>query len=65
LDGYLEHGENNTPERCIATCRDKGFKYAGVQYGQSCLCGNSYGKYGTAHNCDFRCTGDSTKIFLC
>ncbi len=62
LDGYLEHGENNTPERCMATCREKGFKYAGVQYGQSCLCGNSYGKYGKADNCDFRCTGDSTKI---
>lgn len=62
LDGYLVRSQNNTPERCIATCREKGFKYAGVQFGESCLCGNSYGKYGPASNCDYKCTGDSSKI---
>jgi hypothetical protein len=62
LDGFLERSANNTPERCIATCRAKGFKYAGVQYGESCLCGNSYGKYGAADNCNMPCTGDAGKI---
>jgi hypothetical protein len=62
LDGFLERSRMNTPERCIAACRAKGFKYAGVQYGESCLCGNSYGKYGKADNCNYKCTGDSSKI---
>lgn len=62
LDGYLERSANNTPERCMAICKEKGFKYAGVQYGQSCLCGNSYGKFGATDNCNFKCTGDSSKI---
>jgi hypothetical protein len=57
LNGYLERSAINTPERCIQICRDKGFAYAGVQYGESCLCGNSYGKYGPADNCDYKCTG--------
>lgn len=58
LDGYLERSSQNTPERCIASCKAKGFKFAGVQYGESCLCGNSYGRYGPASNCNMRCTGD-------
>jgi hypothetical protein len=62
LDGYLEAGSTTTPERCIATCRAKGFPYAGLQDGKSCLCGNSYGRYGTADNCNKNCTGDSSKI---
>jgi hypothetical protein len=57
LDGYLERSAQNTPQRCIAICRAKGFRYAAVQYGESCLCGNSYGKYGPADNCDMPCTG--------
>jgi hypothetical protein len=62
LDGYLVRSQNNTPQRCIETCRDKGFAYAGVQYGESCLCGNSYGRFGEATNCDMKCTGDSGQI---
>ena len=62
VDGFQERSDKNTPERCIATCRAKGFKYAAVQNGQSCLCGNTYGKYGPATNCDSKCTGDPTKI---
>jgi hypothetical protein len=62
LDGFLERSRSNTPERCVETCRAKGFAYAAVQYGESCLCGNSYGKYGAADNCNYKCTGDSSKI---
>ena len=62
LDGFLQRSSNNTPQRCIETCRAKGFAYAGVQYGQSCLCGNSYGKFGEASNCNMKCTGDSSQI---
>lgn len=62
LNGHLERGSGNTPQRCIEACRQKGFAYAAVQYGQSCLCGNSYGKYGKADNCDYKCTGDPSQI---
>lgn len=62
LDGFIERSRSNTPQSCIATCRAKGFKYAGVQYSESCLCGNNYGRYGTADNCTMKCTGDSGQI---
>lgn len=58
LDGYLERSALNTPERCIQTCAAQGFKYAGVQYGESCLCGNSYGRFGAAPACSMPCTGN-------
>lgn len=62
LDGFLVRSSTNTPESCIAICRNKGFAFAAVQYGESCLCGNSYGKYGAADNCNYKCTGDGSKI---
>jgi hypothetical protein len=62
LDGFLGHPANNTPEACTAICRDKGFKYAGVEWSVSCLCGDSYDHYGTANNCDMACPGDSSEI---
>lgn len=58
LKGHLERSAQNTPQRCVSICFDKGYSYAGVQYGESCLCGNSYGRYGPADNCNYRCTGD-------
>lgn len=58
LNGSLNRSSTNTPERCIAACKSRGFKFAGLQYGESCLCGNSYGRYGPATNCNMKCTGD-------
>ena len=62
LDGHLERSAQNTPQRCIEICRAKGFAYAGVQYSESCLCGNRYGQFGPANNCDMACTGDPGQI---
>ena len=62
LDGHLERSSSNTPQRCVEICSARGFAYAGVQYGQSCLCGNSYGKFGPADNCNMKCTGYSSQI---
>jgi hypothetical protein len=62
LDGYLERSGQNTPQRCIQTCAARGFAYAGVQYGQSCVCGNRYGTQGQANNCNMACTGDSKLV---
>ena len=62
LDGYLERSGSNTPQSCIQTCYNQGFAFAGVQYGQSCLCGNSYGNFGAADRCNMPCTGDSSQV---
>lgn len=62
LDGHLERSASNTPQACVSKCAGLGFRYAAVQYGQSCLCGNSYGRYGAATNCDYPCTGDNAQV---
>ena len=62
LNGHLERSALNTPPRCVAICQSRGFAYAAVQYGESCLCGNSYGRYGPADNCNYACTGDRGQI---
>ena len=62
LKGHLERSAQNSPQRCISVCQARGFAYAGVQYGESCLCGNSYGKYGAANNCNYACTGDRNQV---
>jgi hypothetical protein len=62
LDGHLERSAQNTPQRCIEICKGKGFRFAGVEYGESCLCGNSYDQFGAADNCDMACTGDAGQI---
>jgi len=62
LDGHLERSQANTPQRCLQVCANFGFAYAGVQYSESCLCGNSFGNHGTADRCTMPCTGDSGQI---
>ena len=62
LDGYLERSAENTPQRCVETCQAQGFAYAGVEYGQSCLCGDRYDQFGPADNCDMACTGDASQM---
>jgi hypothetical protein len=50
-----------TQDRCIESCRENGFAYAGIQYGSQCYCGNSYGRFGqiAENNCNTSCGGDS------
>ena len=62
LHGYGYMSRNLTPDACFLTCARKGFRYAGLQYSRSCVCGNRYGKYGKADNCNMPCTGDKSKI---
>lgn len=53
---------NMTTEQCVSTCREKGFSFAGTQYSSYCFCGNSYGRFGAANNCNMKCTGNSGQI---
>ncbi|KAL5006079.1 hypothetical protein ScPMuIL_017237 [Solemya velum] len=57
IDGYHIENDLNTPQYCLKTCSEKGFKYAAVQYGRECFCGDSFGKYGAAPeaHCDYPC----------
>ena len=42
---------------CIQTCSVKGYRYAGVQDGGACHCGDEYGRHGAADEqvCGLRC----------
>jgi len=62
LSGHKSKSSSQTVERCIATCREKGFPYAGVQYASHCFCGKNYGKSGKSNNCNMKCSGDSRQI---
>ena len=48
-----------TTETCVAACTYHGYLFAGAQYGGQCFCGNSYGIYGTSHDCTYVCTGNA------
>ncbi len=50
-----------TTERCLAHCAAKGFKYAATQFANHCFCGNAYGRFGTATNCDMKCGGNAAQ----
>ncbi|EJD54503.1 hypothetical protein AURDEDRAFT_179648, partial [Auricularia subglabra TFB-10046 SS5] len=56
--------QNNTPFACTTLCRSKGYKLAGVEYGNECMCGKGYknGKKPSSKSsseCNYACTGDS------
>lgn len=36
--------------------------YAGVQYGDYCFCGHTFGKYGQNELCDMNCSGNLSQI---
>ncbi len=64
LGDYKISTTSLTIEMCIETCRSKGYRYAGAQYGRECFCGNQYGKYGTSDKCvteNYNCKGDKSK----
>jgi uncharacterized caspase-like protein len=58
LDGHTFYDSKMTTQLCVSTCRDKGFSHAGTQYGGHCFCGNKFGKFGPADNCNAKCTGN-------
>ncbi len=62
LSGYMFSSPNMTVELCISECRKRGFAFAATQYGSQCFCGNSYGKYGRANNCNMPCSGNRSEL---
>lgn len=53
LDGLggNKHVRINNTEECLKICYDANFKYAGLQHGSQCFCGNYYGRYGKIDGC--------------
>ena len=58
---------SNTPEMCIKACSEGKYKFAGVQYGIQCFCGNPaplLARHKRADTeCDMKCPGDSN--YMC
>ena len=56
---FVENGMS--VEVCAGLCREQGAQYAGLEDGRVCLCGNSYGRYGSApaKDCNVPCPGNS------
>ena len=50
---------NMTVGSCVAYCRGKGFKWAGVEYSQECYCGAAVSNGGAPaeSGCDMLCRG--------
>lgn len=62
INGFTIQSGSMTTELCVSACQERGFNYAGTQYGSQCFCGNNYGIYGKAENCNMRCSGNPGQI---
>ncbi|SFV58141.1 hypothetical protein MNB_SM-7-1303 [hydrothermal vent metagenome] len=62
LSGYSFSSDAMQIGDCATLCKKKGFSYMGLQYSSYCFCGNSFGKYGKATNCDMPCSGEKDKV---
>jgi len=51
----------NNSLMCYKSCNKEGYKYFGLQNGKECFCGNKFGKYGKAKNCNMKCSGNKKK----
>ncbi|KAL7419478.1 hypothetical protein Q5752_006316 [Cryptotrichosporon argae] len=59
--GYTS-ATNMTWSSCINHCEGLNYKYAGVEYGQECWCGNSLNtSRATTSGCDVLCAGDDAR----
>jgi len=63
LDGAVFKDSAMTVSKCLQFCSIQGFKYAGLQNGSWCFCGNRYGRHkaGSA-SCTTKCAGNRELI---
>ncbi|VUC25017.1 unnamed protein product [Clonostachys rosea] len=63
LSGVSVKLSNNSPQTCADLCGRFGFKYAGVEYGRECYCGNEIkNEKATESSCGTKCSGDANQI---
>jgi hypothetical protein len=62
LTGAATSANDMTPAKCSSFCADRGFKYAGVEYGSECYCGNAFDNGANPNipstQCNMGCSGD-------
>ena len=54
-----------TVEMCLTTCRDKGFRFSGLEWQIECYCGNEPVQgfeWTWLNKCNERCAGNSNQI---
>ena len=66
-DPHLDLTKDNTPSECIKRCidRDKGYVFAGVQFGSQCFCGHVAPPSDLIveeSQCKKKCSGDGNLI---
>ena len=47
---------------CTSECGNRGFFFAGTQYGSYCFCGHQYGRSGLSTDCKMPCSGNAGEI---
>ncbi|KAK4684846.1 glucan endo-1,3-alpha-glucosidase, partial [Tremellales sp. Uapishka_1] len=65
LDGYVGVGITDlTIDDCLTMCEDKGYAFAGMEWGEECYCGHTVPTTITYDdsNCNMTCTGNSGEI---
>ncbi|ESN96316.1 hypothetical protein HELRODRAFT_189192 [Helobdella robusta] len=63
LSADYESIPSRTIETCITYCLSRNYDYAGLQRGDTCKCGNSYGAYGKDSDsaCNTNCAGNTNE----
>uniref|UniRef100_A0A8D0GP45 Kringle containing transmembrane protein 1 n=1 Tax=Sphenodon punctatus TaxID=8508 RepID=A0A8D0GP45_SPHPU len=66
LTGISETSKKLTIQTCISFCRNQQFKFAGLESGYACFCGNNleywrYGEAASSTECNSVCFGDHTQ----
>ncbi len=62
INGFGFNSKSLTIQKCINECARRGYKYAGLQYSIACFCGNSFGRFSKANNCNMPCSGNKNQI---
>ena len=62
LDGHAWNHGAMTVSACVNQCAQRGFPYAGVQYGSWCFCGNAHNRHGPSTACTMPCAGNAQEL---
>ena len=65
LNGHFFTSSEMTVEMCLKTCRQKKYRYSGLQWQIECYCGNEPTNgfdWAWLNKCDTKCAGDSNQI---
>ena len=65
LQGHFEVNNQMTIEMCLAICRSRNYKYAGLEWQIECYCDNKLPpslEWAWPQKCDDRCAGDFDQV---